>query len=122
MFSGSFNKSSCIQAFSLKLLKTIHVPSNFLLIDTYIKLVILVFVSVDNYFPQMTNISHFPQIKKQLNAEMQLGKVDRLDQQCTTRSWSVMSSNPTKTSLCFLEQETVASLLSTGWFQKQIQV
>jgi len=30
-------------------------------------------------------------------------------------------NNPTKGSHCFIEQETVFSLLSTGWFQERIQ-
>jgi len=33
---------------------------------------------------------------------------------------SVMSSNPIKGSCCFLEPETLPSLLGTGWVQKQI--
>ena len=32
-----------------------------------------------------------------------------------------MSSNPIKGSLCFLKQESLHSLLSTGWFQEWIQ-
>ena len=32
---------------------------------------------------------------------------------------SVVSLNPIKGSCCFIEQETLSSLLSTGWFQEQ---
>ena len=35
---------------------------------------------------------------------------------------SVVSSNPNKGSHCFLEQETLPSLLSTGWFQERIRI
>jgi len=35
-------------------------------------------------------------------------------------NWSVMSSNPIKSSHCFLDQETLLSLLNTGWFQERI--
>ena len=34
---------------------------------------------------------------------------------------SVLRMNPTKGSHCFLEQETLPSLLSTGWFQEWFQ-
>ena len=33
----------------------------------------------------------------------------------------VVGSSPIKGPRCFLEQETVPLLLSTGWFQEQIQ-
>ena len=33
----------------------------------------------------------------------------------------VVSSNPIKGSRCFLEQETLPLLLSTGWFQVRIR-
>jgi len=35
---------------------------------------------------------------------------------------SVMSSSLIKVPRCFLEQETLLSLLSTGWFQERIRV
>ena len=35
---------------------------------------------------------------------------------------SVVSSNPNKGSHSFLEQETLPSLLSTGWFQERIRI
>ena len=35
---------------------------------------------------------------------------------------SVVSSSPIKGPHCFLEQETLLSLLSTGWFQERIRV
>jgi len=41
---------------------------------------------------------------------------------CTTRIRSVVSLNPIIGSQCFLERESLLSLLSTGWFQEQIQV
>ena len=37
-----------------------------------------------------------------------------------TRNRSVVRSNPVKASRCFLEQETLSSLFSTGWFQERI--
>ena len=40
---------------------------------------------------------------------------------CTTVNLSVMSSSPIKGPRCFLEQETLLSLLSTGWFQERIR-
>jgi len=39
-----------------------------------------------------------------------------------TRYRSVVDSNTIKGTHCFLEQETLPSLLSTGWFHEQIQV
>jgi len=38
-----------------------------------------------------------------------------------TRNWSYVSFNPIKGFSCFLEQVTLPSLLSTGWFQAQMQ-
>ena len=38
-----------------------------------------------------------------------------------TRNVGVMSSSPIKALRCFLEQETLPLLLSTGWFQEQIR-
>ena len=38
---------------------------------------------------------------------------------CLTHNWSAVSSNPIKASGPFHEQETLPSLLSTGWFQEQ---
>ena len=35
-------------------------------------------------------------------------------------NWSVISSNPLKGPSYFLEQNTLASLVSTGWFQETI--
>ena len=40
---------------------------------------------------------------------------------CLTRNMEVMGSNPIKGPRCFLEQETLPLLLSTGWFQERIQ-
>jgi len=37
-----------------------------------------------------------------------------------TRIRSVVSSNPVKSSRCFIEHDTLPSLLSTGWFQEWI--
>ena len=37
------------------------------------------------------------------------------------RNQSVLSSNPIKGSHCFIEQESLPSLLSTGWFHEQIR-
>ena len=37
-----------------------------------------------------------------------------------TCNQSVMSSNLVKDSLCFLEQETLHSLLSSSWFKEQV--
>jgi len=39
-----------------------------------------------------------------------------------SHNWSVFDSNTTKGSCCFLEQETLPSLLGTGWFQEWIWV
>jgi len=39
-----------------------------------------------------------------------------------TINWSVLHLNPIKISHCFFEQDTLPSLLSTGWFQEQIQM
>ena len=38
-----------------------------------------------------------------------------------TRNVEVVGSSPTKGPLCFLEQETLPLLLSTGWFQERIR-
>ena len=38
-----------------------------------------------------------------------------------TRNVEVMGSNPIKGPRCFLEQETLPLLISTGWFQERIQ-
>ena len=38
-----------------------------------------------------------------------------------TRNVEVMGSRPIKGPRCFLEQETLPLLLSTGWFQERIQ-
>ena len=38
-----------------------------------------------------------------------------------TRNVSVMGSSPIKGPHCFLEQETLPLLLSTGWFQERIK-
>ena len=35
--------------------------------------------------------------------------------------WSVVGSSPIKGPSCFLEQETLPSLLSTGWFLEWIR-
>ena len=37
------------------------------------------------------------------------------------RNVEVMGWNPIKDPHCFLEQETLPLLLSTGWFQERIQ-
>ena len=37
-----------------------------------------------------------------------------------TRNEEVVGSSPIKDHRCFLEQETLPSLLSTGWFQELI--
>ena len=42
--------------------------------------------------------------------------------QWVNASDSVVSLSPMKGSRCFLEQENLLSLLSTGWFQEQIRV
>ena len=39
-----------------------------------------------------------------------------------TRNVEVVGSSPIKGTQCFLEQETLPLLLSTGWFQEQIRV
>ena len=39
-----------------------------------------------------------------------------------TRNEEVVGSSPIKGPHCFLEQETLLLLLSTGWFQEWIQV
>ena len=39
----------------------------------------------------------------------------------TSGCLSVVSSSPIKGSRCFLEQETLSSLISTGWFKEQIE-
>jgi len=39
---------------------------------------------------------------------------------CQTHLQSVMNSSPIKCPHCFFEQETLPSLLSTGWFQQWI--
>ena len=42
---------------------------------------------------------------------------------CTSDSYvEVVGSSPIKGPRCFLEQETLLLLLSTGWFQEQIRV
>ena len=41
---------------------------------------------------------------------------------CMTCNRSVMISYPMKGSRCFLEQETLPSLLSSSWFQERIQL
>ena len=41
---------------------------------------------------------------------------------CVIHKWSVISLNPIKGFRCFLEEATLPSLLSTGWFQEQIWV
>ena len=38
-----------------------------------------------------------------------------------TRNVEVVGSSPIKGPSCFLEQETLPLLLSTGWFQEQIR-
>ena len=38
-----------------------------------------------------------------------------------TRNVEVVGSNPIKGPRCFLEQETLPLLMSTGWFQEQIR-
>ena len=38
-----------------------------------------------------------------------------------TRNVEVMGSSPIKGPRCFLDQETLPWLLSTGWFQERIQ-
>ena len=38
-----------------------------------------------------------------------------------TRNVEVVGSSPIKGPRCFLEQETVPLLLSTGWFQERIR-
>ena len=38
-----------------------------------------------------------------------------------TRNVKVVGLSPIKGPSCFLEQETLPSLLSTGWFQERIQ-
>ena len=38
-----------------------------------------------------------------------------------TRNVEVMGSSPIKGPRCFLEQETLPLLLSTGWFQERIR-
>jgi len=38
-----------------------------------------------------------------------------------TRNVEVVGSSPIKGPRCFLEQETLPLLLSTGWFQEQIR-
>jgi len=38
-----------------------------------------------------------------------------------TRNVEVVSYSPIKGPCCFLEQETLPLLLSTGWFQEQIR-
>jgi len=38
-----------------------------------------------------------------------------------TRNVKVMGSNPIKCPRCFLEQETLPLLISTGWFQERIR-
>ena len=38
-----------------------------------------------------------------------------------TRNVGVVGSTPIKVPRCFLEQETVPLLLSTGWFQERIR-
>ena len=38
-----------------------------------------------------------------------------------TRNVEVVGWSPIKGPRCFLEQETLPSLLSTGWFQKRIR-
>ena len=38
-----------------------------------------------------------------------------------TRNEEVVGSSPIKDHRCFLEQETLPSLLSTGWFQQRIR-
>jgi len=38
-----------------------------------------------------------------------------------TRNVEVVSSSPIKGPSCFLEQETLPLLLSTGWFQERIR-
>ena len=37
-----------------------------------------------------------------------------------TRNKEVVGSSPNKGTRCFIEQETLPLLLSTGWFHKQI--
>ena len=37
--------------------------------------------------------------------------------QCGASDLSIVRSNPIKGSCCFIEAETLTSLLSTGWFQ-----
>ena len=38
-----------------------------------------------------------------------------------SRNSEVVGSSPTKGPRCFLEQETLPLLLSTGWFQERIR-
>ena len=38
-----------------------------------------------------------------------------------TRNEEVVGSSPIKGTCCFLEQETLPLLLSTGWFQERIR-
>ena len=38
-----------------------------------------------------------------------------------TRNVEVVGSSPNKAPRCFIEQETLPLLLSTGWFQERIQ-
>ena len=40
---------------------------------------------------------------------------------CTTRNVEVVCSSLIKGPRCFLEQETLPLLLSTGWFQERIR-
>ena len=40
---------------------------------------------------------------------------------CQTRNMEVIGLSPIKGSRCFLEQETLPLLLSTGWFQERIR-
>ena len=40
---------------------------------------------------------------------------------CLTRNVEVMGSSPIKGPRCFLEQETLPLVLSTGWFQERIR-
>ena len=41
--------------------------------------------------------------------------------ECLTRYRSVVSSSPIETFHCFLKQETLPSLPSTGWLQERIR-
>ena len=38
-----------------------------------------------------------------------------------TRNVDIVGSSPIKGPRCFLEQETLSLLFSTGWFQERIQ-